>query len=90
MKYAIETTRQFDRDLKVARRRGKNLAKLWTIVELLAGGETPGLRHRPHKLSGEWRNFWECHIEPDWLLIWHIRADTLVLVRLGTHADLFG
>jgi mRNA interferase YafQ len=43
-----------------------------------------------HKLSGQWNGFWECHVEPDWLLVWHDANDDLELVRLGTHADLFG
>ena len=90
MKYAVATTRQFDRDLKTAKRRGKALGKLWAVVDVLTRGEKLPPRHRHHKLSGEWCDFWECHVEPDWLLIWHMRGDTLVLVRLGTHADLFG
>ena len=45
---------------------------------------------RPHRLSGQWSESWECHIEPDWLLIWNYRDDALILVRLGSHADLFG
>ncbi|MYK57872.1 MAG: type II toxin-antitoxin system YafQ family toxin, partial [Rhodospirillaceae bacterium] len=45
---------------------------------------------RMHRLSGDWFRAWECHIEPDWLLIWRIDDDSLVLIRTGTHADLFG
>ena len=47
-------------------------------------------RHRPHRLSGNWSGAWECHLEPDWLLIWTQEADVLVLTRTGTHSDLFG
>jgi mRNA interferase YafQ len=48
------------------------------------------VRYRPHRLSGNWNRFWECHIEPDWLLIWDEDETALILVRTGTHADLFG
>ncbi len=86
---SIRTTRRFERDLKQARRRGKTLAKLWSIVETLSCDEPLGPRCRPHKLAGEWRDFWECHVEADWLLIWRIADDALILVRTGSHADLF-
>ncbi len=85
----VRTTGQFDRDLKKAYRRGKEPAKLWTVVERLARGEALPARYRPHRLSGEWADHRECHIEPDWLLIWYETDTELVLVRLGTHADLF-
>jgi mRNA interferase YafQ len=84
-----KTTRQFERDLGKAKRRGKNLVKLWTAVETLLRGDPLAPRHKPHKLSGDWKPFWECHIEPDWLLIWHETDEALILVRTGTHADLF-
>jgi mRNA interferase YafQ len=87
---ALETTKQFERDLKKAKRRGKKLDKLWSVVEILLRGEALPVRCRPHRLSGEWRAFWECHVEPDWLLIWNDEAEALILVRTGTHADLFG
>jgi mRNA interferase YafQ len=86
---ALRTTRQFDRDLRRAKRRGKTLDKLWKIVELLIRGEPLPSRCRRHRLSGEWNRLWECHIEPDWLLIWDEAEQTLTLVRTGTHADLF-
>jgi mRNA interferase YafQ len=86
---ALRTTRQFDRDLRRAKRRGKTLDKLWNIVELLIRGEPLPSRCRRHRLSGQWNRLWECHIEPDWLLIWDEAEQTLTLVRTGTHADLF-
>lgn len=86
----LKTTRRFERDLKRARRRSKDLDKLWAIVERLLKGEPLEPRRRPHTLSGEWVAFRECHVEPDWLLIWRETEDELVLVRTGTHADLFG
>jgi mRNA interferase YafQ len=85
----IRTTRQFERDLKTARRRGKNLNKIWAVVDLLVSGQRLPARYRAHKLAGEWADFWECHVEPDWLLIWRDEVNALVLVRAGSHADLF-
>ena len=84
------TTGRFERDLRRARRRGKNLDRLWAVADRLLAGEALEPRHRAHRLSGQWTRFWECHIEPDWLLVWHVREDALVLIRTGTHADLFG
>lgn len=82
-------TVRFERDLRRAKRRGKDLDKLWEIVELLLSGRDLPARNRPHRLSGQWSSHWECHIEPDWLLIWGYRDQALVLVRTGTHTDLF-
>jgi len=56
---------------------------------LAVDGELPA-GYRAHKLSGEWKGVWECHIEPDWLLIYEVTANELVLIRTGTHRDLFG
>jgi mRNA interferase YafQ len=86
---ALRTTKQFERDLRRARRRGKALDKLWEIVERLVRGEPLPARCRRHRLSGEWNRLWECHIEPDWLVIWDETEETLTLARTGTHADLF-
>ena len=85
----LRTTKQFERDLKLARRRRKKLDRLWAIVDLLVRVEPLPARCRRHRLSGEWNRLWECHIEPDWLLIWGEAEQTLTLVRTGTHADLF-
>lgn len=86
----LKTTKRFERDLKRAKKRGKQLDKLWSVVECLLNNEPLDARHRAHLLSGEWQSFRECHIEPDWLLIWREAEDQLVLVRTGTHSDLFG
>lgn len=90
MSLRLRTTKQFERDLKTATKRGKNLDKLWTMVECLMKGEPLAARHRPHRLSGNWSPCWECHIEPDWLLIWYQTEEELVLAASGTHSDLFG
>ena len=86
----LRTTSRFEKDLKRVKRRGKDLEKLWAVLEILVAGNEFHPRHRPHRLSGQWSNFWECHIEPDWLLIWDRQEHALVLVRTGTHSDLFG
>ena len=86
----LRTTSRFEKDLKRVKRRGKDLNKLWAVLEILVAGDELHSRHRPHRLSGQWSEFWECHIEPDWLLIWDRQQDALVLVRTGTHSDLFG
>jgi len=85
----LRTTGQFERDLKRAVRRGKDVEKLWAIVDALVHGESLPPRHRAHRLAGEWRDHGECHIEPDWLLIWRETDMELTLVRLGSHSDLF-
>jgi mRNA interferase YafQ len=85
----ITQRKQFRSDLKRQRRRGKDIEDLFAAVELLAddGGLPPGFR--PHQLTGEWKGLWECHIEPDWLLIYTVTEAEVVLFRTGTHSDLF-
>ena len=84
------TTTQFKKDLRRAKRRGKDLDVLWDVVERLVLEQSLDPRKRPHRLSGEWSGCWECHIQPDWLLIWNSRdGDALTLVRTGSHVDLF-
>ncbi|MDR3423462.1 MAG: type II toxin-antitoxin system YafQ family toxin [Alphaproteobacteria bacterium] len=86
----LKAHRRFEKDVKQALRRGKDVQKLWDIVEQLQEEMPLAARHRPHRLTGEWSPNHECHIEPDWLLIYFISADTLELLRTGTHSDLFG
>ncbi|MGQ0663727.1 MAG: type II toxin-antitoxin system RelE/ParE family toxin [Pseudomonadota bacterium] len=85
----IRPTRQFLRDLKLAGKCGKNLVKIEVVIDALARGAKLAPRHRPHRLKGEMQGLWECHVEPDWLLVWDEQGNGLVLVRTGTHADLF-
>lgn len=87
---ALRTTKQFERDLKLASKRGKDLDKIWPVIDTLRKGEPLEARHRPHPLVGDWKPCWECHIESDWLLIWQEVEDALELIRTGTHSDLFG
>jgi len=80
---------QFRRDVKLAERRGKDMAKLREIILLLAEGEPLPPRYKDHALGGEWNHYRDCHIEPDWLLIYKIDGNGLYPVRTGTHSDLF-
>jgi mRNA interferase YafQ len=85
----ITQRRQFRADLKRQKRRGSNLEELIAAVELLAETGTLPEGYRSHKLSGEWKGVWECHIEPDWLLIYDVTPTEVLLIRTGTHSDLF-
>ena len=80
---------QFRRDVKLAQRRGKDLSKLREVILLLSERQPLPTRYRDHPLGGEWKYYRDCHIEPDWLLIYKIEGDDLYLVRTGTHSDLF-
>lgn len=91
MKYSIEFTTRFKRDLKLAKKQNKNLDKMFEVIEILANGGKLDAKYRDHDLSGNFKGTRECHIEPDWLLIYEIKEDILVLMlsRTGTHSDLF-
>lgn len=89
--YAIRATNQFEKDLKRCKKRGLNLSLLEEVIELLSQNGSLPLKYKSHKLSGNFANCWECHIKPDWLLIWK-QDDTellLLLLNTGTHSDLF-
>ena len=92
MRYEVRFTRQFKRDLRLAKKQGKDLDKLYDVIEQLASGETLDEKYRDHELKGEYEGSRECHVEPDWLLVYEILDDVLVLVlyRLGSHSELFG
>jgi mRNA interferase YafQ len=89
MREIIQSNR-FRRDLKRVQKRGYDLAKLGQIIDMLAAGEPLPSRCRPHRLSGEYGGFWECHVEPDWLLVYDVTEELVELAATGTHADLFG
>ena len=86
----VAQTKTFKKDLKRQEKRGKDLSKLRDLVVHLTQGEALEAKYRNHPLQGPWKPKWDCHIEPDWLLIYEITPDTIILVRTGTHADLFG
>lgn len=89
--YEIRVTSRFKKDLKAAQKRGYDLSLLRSVITQLSRGETLSPKYRDHALTGDWADFRECHILPDWLLIYRIEKDILVLtlVRSGTHSDLF-
>lgn len=91
MKYTVKYTSQFKRDVKKAKKQGKDLDHLFEVIEQLADGLALADRYRDHALAGNFKGCRECHIEPDWLLIYEFVEDVLVLslTRLGSHADLF-
>lgn len=92
MKYNISKTTKFKKDYKLAKKRGMDISKLTKVITMLAEGEKLPAEYRDHALSGNWVGHRECHIEPDWLLVYYIEDDVLVLTltRTGTHSDLFG
>lgn len=91
MSYEITSTKRFKKDVELAKKRGKDISKLFALVTTLANGEELPVKYRDHTLRGDYEGYRECHIEPDWLLIYAIYDDCLVLAlnRTGTHADLF-
>jgi len=82
---------RFKKDVLLAMKRGKDMGKLATVVELLCTGDPLPERYRDHPLSGRYAGFRDCHIEPDWVLLYRIEKNQLqlILVRMGTHSDLF-
>ena len=92
MKYRLQQTSQFRKDCKRMKRRGLNLEELTDIIEMLQNGQALPPENRDHELVGDFVGFRECHIHPDWLLIYYVQHDRLVLVcvRTGSHSDLFG
>jgi len=87
--YEIVRTSQFKRDIKRAIRRNEGTDKLKTLLALLVEGTPLPEKYQDHPLKGDYRDCRDCHIEPDWLLIYRIRGNELHLIRTGTHADLF-
>ena len=88
----VVTTGSYDRDVKRVRKRGKDFAKLLAIVDDLRHRRPLSARHRDHALVGNWKGWRDCHIEPDWLLIYRVdeAAGELILEQTGSHSDLFG
>ena len=91
MTYEVKFTTQFIKDLKLAKKQGKDLDKLFEVIELLADGCELDPKYSDHDLMGKYKGTRECHIEPDWLLVYEIRNEVLVLIlyRTGTHSELF-
>ena len=91
MRYEIKFTNQFKKDLKQARKQKKDLDKLFEVVSILANGGILDEKYHDHDLSGKYKGTRECHIEPDWLLVYEIRNEILILMlyRVGSHSELF-
>ena len=91
-KYIVKPTTQFKKDFKLAMKRSMKIELLEDVIAMLAIGETLPDKHKDHALTGNWVGHRECHILPDWLLIYRIEDEVLVLTlaRTGTHSDLFG
>ena len=91
MAYKIEVTRQYLKDLKLARKRNLDEKKLNKVIKTLISGETLPASNKDHVLKGNYAGYRECHVSPDWLLIYS-RSDVLKIVKLvrtGSHSDLF-
>ena len=91
MRYQVKFTNQFKRDLKLAEKQGKDTERLFRVVERLANRETLEPKYRDHDLTGNYKGCRECHIAPDWLLVYEVVEDVLVLMlyRTGSHSELF-
>jgi len=90
--YTISRTKGFKKALKLCLKRGLNLKKLDEAIRILAETGTLPSQYRPHKLSSKFDFAWECHIDPDWLLVWKQDDEnlTLLFINTGTHSDIFG
>jgi len=88
--YEVKKTTQFKRDYRLAKKRGQNLVLLQEIISKLADGQTLPEKNYDHALTSDWSGFRECHVTPDWLLVYKKEDDILILTltRIGTHSDL--
>lgn len=91
MMYTVKPTSKFQRDVKRIEKRGYDISLLTGVIKTLAAGETLPQKFKDHDLNGDYIGCRECHITPDWLLIYRVSRDKLILVltRTGTHSDLF-
>jgi mRNA interferase YafQ len=85
----LAQTNQFKKDIKRMQKRGKDLDKIKTVIDLLLAEEPLPPKNRDHQLGGNWIGRRDCHIEPDWILIYKPTEDEILLERTGTHSDLF-
>jgi len=90
--YILRTTHQFERDLKRCAKRGFPMDDLRTAITILVNNGKLSPEYKPHKLHGNHEGEWECHIHPDWLLVWEQNDTelTLLMLNTGTHSDIFG
>jgi mRNA interferase YafQ len=85
----IVWTGQFKKDYKRVKKQHKDLTVLRSVLARLLEGKPLAAKHRDHSLSGDWKKHRECHITPDWLLIYRINGEDLILERTGSHSELF-
>ena len=85
----IHRTSQFKKDVKQMGKRGKKLEDFKDVISRIAEGDALEAKYRDHRLTGQYKGSRECHIEPDWLLIYELTKTELILIRTGTHSDLF-
>ena len=89
--FSLEYSGQFKKDLKLVAKRGLDIDAIYKVINILENNGQVPAEYRPHILKGDWKGIWECHIQPDWLLLYDI-TDSIRLIRLvrtGTHSDLF-
>ena len=91
MKYSVDFTTQFKKDIKLAKKQGKDTDKIFEVVEKLANDEVLDEKYKDHCLTGDYKDCRECHVEPDWLLIYKKYESELILmlIRTGSHSELF-
>ena len=91
MSYRIEYTGKIKKDIKLALKRNLNIELFKEVVLLLEKNGKLPIKYKPHVLKGNYKGIWECHIQPDWLLIWEQNDEIklISLTRTGTHSDLF-
>lgn len=85
----IKRTSQFKKDFKKALKQNKDIEHLKSVIIKLSNQEKLDIKYYDHDLKGKLKNFRDCHIEPDWVLIYQVTDDELILVRIGTHSELF-
>ena len=91
MKYKIEPTNKFKKDLKLCKSRGYDIELIRTVIKKLSNGEKLEDKYKDNDLKGNWSGYRECHVLPDWLLVYKYNNDDLILIltRTGSHSDLF-
>lgn len=91
MKYGVRFSTRFKKDMMLIRKRGYDQRLIYAVIEKLANGEILAEKYKDHQLTGDYSGFRECHITPDWLLVYQYRENELLLLlsRTGTHSDLF-
>lgn len=89
--YEVTNTKQYERDVKLAKRRGLDIEQLLNVVRMLRFDEILPEKYHNHLLHGDYKGYWECHINPDWLLLYEkdTKIRIISLYRTGTHSDIF-